>query len=287
MATLRDPEREAELAARGVTVIPFLTPDEVEHLRDGYYAIAAEGDDGLTIDYMRPDRAFMQSIADLVAPIWERHFDEVFVDHRPVFTTFVVKHPGDASNMFLHEDRTYVDERKHRAGALWIPLVDVGPGLDNGGLEVIPGSHRLTTAWSGTDTPELFRPFEELLRSRLEPLSVPAGSAAFYDTRLLHASPANHSSRPREALVCAVAPRGADLVHVVATSPRHRVVHRVDPSFFVDVHPHTISAGLDDRYPVIEELDDDSTLTLDDILAVLGVAEPAARPRRWWQRARR
>jgi hypothetical protein len=270
MPTLRDEERQAELAVRGVTVLPFLEPHEVERLRAGYRALAADDDHGLTIDYMRPDRGFMASIAALVAPVWERHFDEVFVDHRPVFATFVVKHPGEASNMFLHEDRTYVDERQHRAGVLWIPLVDVGPGLDNGGLEVIPGSHRLTTAWSGTDTPELFRPFEDHLRERLEPHTVPAGWTAFYDTRLLHASPANRSSEPREALVCAVAPRAADLIHVVATSPTHRKVHRVDEHFFVDVHPHAVERSLDDRYPVIEEFDDASSLTLDDVRAILG-----------------
>jgi hypothetical protein len=74
----------------------------------------------------------------------------------------------------------------------------------------------------------------------------------------------------REAVVCAVAPRQAELIHVVATSPHHRRVHRVDEQFFLDVHPHAVATGLDDRYPIIEEFDDSSTLSRDDLVAVLG-----------------
>jgi ectoine hydroxylase-related dioxygenase (phytanoyl-CoA dioxygenase family) len=271
--TFRDPVLETEYREQGFVVTPFLDPDEVEWLRAGYRALIPAGDHGLTIDYMRPDRTLMHEIAALVEPVWSRHFPEVLADHRPVFTTFVTKHPGEASTMFLHEDRTFVDEHRFRAGTLWVPLVDVGPALPNGGLEVIPRSHLLTEAWSGTATPELFRRYETYLRERLLPVAVPGGHALYYDTRTLHASPPNLSSAPREAVVCAVAPREAELIHVVATSRRHRRVHRVDETFFLDVHPHAIDDDLDGRYPVIAEFDDDSRLEFDDLVDRLGPSD--------------
>jgi hypothetical protein len=268
--TFRDPALESAYREQGFVVTPLLDATEVDELRAGYEAIIPPGDHGLTIDYMRPDRRAMYEIAALVEPAWARHFPELFADHRAVFTTFVTKHPGEASNMFLHEDRTFVDERRFRAGTLWVPLVDTGPGLNNGGLEVIPRSHLLSDAWSGTDTPELYRPYEDYLRERLVPVAVPAGHALFYDTRTLHASPANLSSNARPSIVCAVAPRAAELIHVMATSERHRRVHRVDEQFYLDVHPHAVDERVEASYPVIDEFDDDSRLTADDVVAILG-----------------
>ena len=275
-AVLRDPALDAEFHEHGLVTMPFLDPDEVAQLRAAYAEIAPSDDYGLAIDYMRPDRTFMARVAALLEPIWARHFPEVFVDRRPILTTFVTKHPGAQSNMYLHDDRTYVDERHHRAGSLWVPLVDTGPDLDNGQLFAIPGSHRFARAMSGTGTDDLFRPFAAALEPYLVGLTVPAGHAAFYDSRTLHTSPPNLSRERRSAVACAVVPVGAQLVHIVATSERHRLVHGVDDDFFLDIHPHTIDATLADRYPVLDEFDDDSTLTIEDIVAVLGPPPPSS-----------
>jgi len=268
--TLRDKVLDEQYHERGVVVTPFLTADEVGEIRVAYRSIAPPGDHGLTVDYMRPDRGVMAEVRELMAPVFTRHFPEVFVDHRPTLITFVTKHPGEASDMFLHEDRTFIDERRFRAGTLWIPLVDVGPDIDNGCLFVIPRSHLLARAFSGTGTPELFRPYEGYLRTHLEPLTVPAGSAAFYDTRTLHTSPPNRTDEPREAIACAVVPREARIIHVVGTTRRHRRVHEVNDKFFLDVHPHSIAIDLPPEYPVIEEYEDNSRLLPEDIAAVFG-----------------
>jgi hypothetical protein len=271
VATFRDPSAEATYRDEGFIVMPFLARDEVEHLRAGYRALVPPGDHGLTVDFMRPDRRYMYEILELVEPVLRRRLPEVFIDHRTVLNTFVTKHPGPASNMYLHEDRTLVDERRFRSGTLWIPLVDVGPTHDNGTLELVPRSHRLNRTMAGTDTPELFRPYEAHLLGRLRPVAVPAGHALYYDMRTLHASQPNRSSEPREALVCAVAPRQADLIHVIGTSRRHRRVHRIDEAFFLDVHPHAVdSEGLLPRWPLIHEFDDNSRLDPEDVADLLG-----------------
>ena len=193
--------------------------------------------------------------------------------------TFVVKHPRRDSTMFLHDDRTYVDETRFRASTIWIPFVSVGPAEMNGGLEVVPRSHRLPTGPSGSLTPDRIRPYEEFLRTRLEPLEVPVGSAVVYDTRLLHSSAANLSDRPRLALVCAVAPRDAELIHVVSTGRRRRAVHRVDEQFFLDLHPRVVEAGLSGRYPASASLVDPDPLDAERVAKALGVQDlPEPRP---------
>ncbi len=270
MTTFVDPALETDLIEQGYATFPVLEPGEVADLRDAYKALVPQGDHGLTVDYMRPDRGPLREIARLLEPVWARHFPEIFTDHVPVFTTFVTKHPGENSNMGLHEDGTFVDERRFRSGTLWIPLVDVSTEAQNGTLELLPGSHRLSESWSGPRTPLLHPPFERYLRQRLLPVTLTAGTGIYYDTRTLHASSANRSNEIREALVCAVAPRAASVIRVVATSRRHRTVHEVDRDFFLDVHPHEADDRIAERFPPIEEFDDDSRLDADRVVALMG-----------------
>jgi hypothetical protein len=226
----------------------------------------------MAFDYMQADRAAMARVDDLLTPLWQERLPRWFVDLDVVFSTFVIKRPGLDSGMFLHDDRTFVDERRHRAHTLWIPLVDTSPELDNGCLYILPGSHHLMPAASGTGTPDWVRPYEQYLERFLLPLSMRAGEALLYDTKTLHGSTPNRTDVTREAIAVALAPGGADLVHVVADGPE-RVVHQVDRQFFQDVHPHDIAEhGMPDRYPVVERYVE--TTTDVDPVAMAAICDP-------------
>lgn len=270
--TFCDPVVQHRFDSDGYTSLPMLDSDEVERVRAGYHRIAPADDHGLTIDYARPDRSVMTAVWELVAPILEPRVERTFIGHRLVFASFVTKHPGPSSAMFLHEDRTFVDERRFRAATLWIPLVDVGPGIPNGGLQVVPRSHRLHSSPSGTGTPELFRPYESELRRHLCTISCPAGSAICYDTRLLHASEPNHSDVPRVALVGAIVPGEADVVHVVATGRRGRKMFAVGDRFFIDQHPREVLLDGSHGEVLVRRWEDDDDLLPEDVAAVLGTA---------------
>lgn len=250
-------DRAADEALRddGYAIVPLLEAAEVREVRAAQRARldAPDAPGPMAFDYMHHDRAAMHEVAELLAPVWERHLDALFVDHEVVFSTFVLKPPGHGSGMFLHDDRSFVDERRHRAFTVWVPLVDTGPELGNGCLYLVPGSHRIMPAASGTGTPDWIRPYERYLERFLQPVTMRAGEALVYDTKTLHGSTANLTDETREAIATAVAPAGAELIHVVADGERRRV-HRVDHDFFLDVHPATIAEhGMPERYPVVEE----------------------------------
>jgi hypothetical protein len=264
------------LREQGYVVIPFLGPAEVHALRDFYWQSAPEDDSGMVFDYMLRDRAVMHRTRNVVEPVFDARSTTHLVDQRLVLATFVVKHPGGPeSTMYLHDDRSYVDERRHRTCTLWIPLVDTGPDHDNGGLQILPKSQMLPTGMSGSLTPDLIRPYEAHLRSMLVDVEVPAGHALVYDTRVLHASPENRSDRPREALVLAVGPRGAPLIHVVATGRRHRRVHAIDERFFLDHHVRDVEVAIGSEFPVVAEFDDHHELRPEDVGDALGCPVPA------------
>jgi hypothetical protein len=220
----------------------------------------------------------MRELRDLLAPVWERVLPTTFAGHRAVMSTFVVKHPGPESGMFLHEDRSYVDEARTRAYTVWVPLTDVGPDTGNGTLEVVPRSHRLATRLGGSHTPDLFRPYERFLRERLVPVAARAGEAVVYDTRTLHASGPNLTDEGRLAVVCAVAPEDEPLLHVVATSRTHRRVHRIHPDFFVEHHPREIEQQMPDDCPVVQEYDEDPVLTPEEVAAAFDSEPPTVDP---------
>lgn len=277
--TFRSERLEERYRADGYVVTPLLSPGEVEQILSIYWTqIAQREDSGLVVDYVRTDRRAMAAVRELTEPILERHLAELFDDHRAIFRTFVVKHPGHGSEMYLHEDRSWVDERLFRSGTLWIPMVDVGTDLSNGRLEVIPKSHLLATTWSGSRTPDLIRPYEAWLRERLIPLDVRAGHAVYYDSRTLHASPPNLTDHARVALVYGIAPRRARLLHVVATSPSHRVIYEVDEDFFIRHGPRTPEDAMPDGYRVLEQFDETSTLDAHHLASVLGGEVPLPSP---------
>lgn len=254
-------------------VVPLLAPEEVCNLREEYTDLAPADDSGLVIDFMRSDRGLLHEVANLLAPMWERHLPELFVDHRPVISTFVVKYPGPGSEMVLHNEPTFVDSAQPTTYNVWIPLVDVGPDPPNGTLELVLGSQNLRFGLTGFNTPLLFRPFEGYLREHATALRVAAGSAVVYDTRMLHVSGANLTDDIRPAVAAAFAPRAMPLVHVVASGRRGRRIHRVDERFFLDAHPSDASDLLDGSFAVVREVEEGWQLTPQEVADALGTGD--------------
>ena len=125
---IRSEEDAAALADRGFVVVPLLPAEAVERLRSAALAARENVEDTITTDYMEPDRSFMRATRALVEPVLDAHLPSVLEDHQLVMATFVTKYPGEESSMYLHDDRTYVDERRARAVTVWIAIA---AGIEN------------------------------------------------------------------------------------------------------------------------------------------------------------
>jgi hypothetical protein len=69
-----------------------------------------------------------------------------------------------------------------------------------------------------------------------------------------------------------IARRSEPMVHVVPTGRRHRRLHAIDRDFFLDHVPaDVVAGGMPDRYPVIDEFDDDAALPPEVVQATLGL----------------
>ncbi len=120
---------------------------------------------------------------------------------RVIQTMALVKPPEIGSAKDWHQDIPYFPlSETHTCVGVWIALDDAT--LDNGCMQVIPGSHHLGPV-AHVQGPTGWR-LEPALCAHLAPavhaLPMRAGAALFFDGRLLHFTDCNRSQRRRRAL---------------------------------------------------------------------------------------
>lgn len=110
----------------------------------------------------------------------------------------VVKERGVGSAFPWHQDFAYWGKGSPELAGVWIALKDAT--VDNGCLEVIPGSHRwgvLPVINNDPGNPVLTSEQESLT----VPVPVPAGGAILFHSLLVHRSSPNRSDHDRWAIV--------------------------------------------------------------------------------------
>ena len=176
-----------------------------------------------------------------------------------VQTMYMAKAVEGGTGVALHQDTHYIRNEPNTLMACWIAMDDAGP--ENGGLCVVPGSHRgglRTTHPSSGDEHHNWQS-EHLMRDRagkqwkqafysfeiddLDPdsirrLDVPKGAAVFFTSMTIHGSFANRSlSRDRPAWAVHYVKEGtwvlrADVQETVAVGD-----HCSSPRFGPDADP--------------------------------------------------
>ncbi|MFM7069545.1 MAG: phytanoyl-CoA dioxygenase family protein, partial [Actinomycetes bacterium] len=182
--------------------------------------------------------------------------EQVLRPFRLLNVTYVVKWPGGASALPVHQDWSYVDETRAPNYTVWFPLDDVGAGSDAGVLGVVPRSHRVPADRRGANSRPWYLPYRDQLDAHLQMVPVPIGSMMMFHCGLLHGSRDNRSNSVRRAVTAMVTPATEPLryYHVVDDAWQ---VYDVDESFFVENGPvdlrlgHPSGATLVDSEPVV------------------------------------
>lgn len=112
------------------------------------------------------------------------------------------KQPGAATEVKFHQDFLFQPHTNEDLVAVLFFLDDVT--IDNGPLEVVPGTHRgpMFDHWhDGVYTGAVAADVADEHRAQAVPIYGPAGSACLMHTRLLHGSAPNLSDRPRTLFI--------------------------------------------------------------------------------------
>lgn len=144
---------------------------------------------------------FYKLVLDALAP----HIAPVFNDYKISRIAIVIKGIHGKSECNLHTDDNSFDEEGAFPINIWTPLLPTHP--ENGGLCVIPGSHRYASKTRGFGIPQYYDAYTDALKEKGICISTTLGESLVYHPGMLHFSNENKTRAFRPAVVVALTPK--------------------------------------------------------------------------------
>lgn len=236
---LLDAAADRRLQRDGFVLVPFVSPTRAAELRRRFLEPVPTGE-GFHSDLVLDDPVRRRQVRDELDAELGGDVRALFRDHEVFLYNYLCKWPGPDSELYLHRDWMYVDERLGaRTHVVWLALQDITGA--NGQLQVLRGSHRFDDALRGPGLEPPWLGDERSIRPRLLSVPVPAGHAVVFDNALVHCSFPNLTDEPRVAVAVGVRPRSAPLVHFRRRDAQHAERYDVDESFFLEYTPQGLA----------------------------------------------
>ncbi len=221
---------------QGFVVIPdFISPDTIKYLDEFFDKNHTNlPDEGFVSDSYSGDFKLKELLSNEILKIFTPSYEGVFQNYQAFGGSFLYKMPSHNSELVMHQDWTIVDEEKYVAINCWVPLCDTS--LENGTLMVLPGGHYdALPVYRAPTLDFFFTGNEDIVRSKLFPLEVKAGTAVILNQSLVHFSPANKSGKIRKAITAGVKSKGAPMLFCYK-SPENKdelELYEMDENFLI------------------------------------------------------
>ncbi|CAG9170159.1 hypothetical protein LMG23992_01489 [Cupriavidus laharis] len=232
----RSPEHNETFLNEGAVLAQLLTEEEAHALHRFYWHEAPSPGLGFHATMFSDDAEYRARVDAKIKEYLSPRLSLFLDDYRCVVGNFVVKeHSRSGTEVSVHQDWTFVDERLMRSVNVWCPLVDTD--ASNGGQSIFKGSHRIVDVLRGPYFPNPFVTHAEtIVEKYLMDVPLRAGQAIIYDHALVHATPPNRSRQTRVAANMVLVPSEAQLLHCYLDqdTPRARPeMYAVDDEFFL------------------------------------------------------
>ncbi len=229
MRIVRDEALQNELEENGFITFPCLNTDTVRqlsllfdsvkeaHVFNGKYHHST---------FHTGDIALSKKVSDAITHCIQTAITDLFIDYEVFVANFMIKEPGEVSEVCPHQDWTYVDENKFQSLNLWIPLQDVNE--DNGCLTMLKGSHSLFYSHRPSPQyPGIFDPVMDKVRNHMESVPMKSGEGILFYHSLLHGSLPNLTNQRRVNIVVGLHNKGAQLQHLVFKPSEEKIYEYV------------------------------------------------------------
>lgn len=162
-------------------------PDGTGRIRSTYHCTFLDEDSG-----------YKRAANDLIRSFFQPRIDGHVIDYRVLTSNLYVKPPG-RGRFELHQNWPTVADLSEITLTAWCPLVEVSG--HNGGIQIVPRSHKIVPDVASPTVPPFFAEIEDLLvEEYLRPVPMKAGDCLIFDDSLIHWSDENRSDAPRIAV---------------------------------------------------------------------------------------
>jgi hypothetical protein len=198
---------------KGFVILDFLREKELKLLQDFYAQHLADIPKKEIYESSRENNAERNNeIQSIISQSFAWAYAEYFNPGHTYFGgTFMVKAPGNSTTLPLHQDWSIIDEAQFNTVFIWCPIVPIRK--ENGGLFVLPGSHKFFHNYrSGSlPTPRVYLP--KFLQNLVFEVELEPGQCIAYSTNIFHGSHPNVSTEDRVIATGQVVQAGADLIY--------------------------------------------------------------------------
>jgi phytanoyl-CoA hydroxylase len=223
---------DQEFREQGFTVVPLVDPERLEALRERMSELIPPDSGPFFTLYKHDTPELRRTIDAAVRKELQPFADSIMCNHRFYVGSLWVKSPGEGSPIDAHQDWSFVDETRHVSGALWFPLEATDES--NGGLSVVPGSHRLDLPYRGTPPTSI----EQYLHGFVNVTTKP-GEAVIFHNALIHSSSENQSDHLRIVMALGFVSETADFLYFFTDEQGQKWRYRLADDFpFTHQPPH-------------------------------------------------
>lgn len=194
----KDQNVQDQFNDNGFVVLEFLNETEIEYINQLYNKLHPDGVTGFYTSTFAKDTDYRKIVDEEIKHLMKRGLEKYFIDYKVYCGSFIVKAPGQKSELILHQDMTLVDESRFTGTNIWIPLIDLT--TKNGAIEVLPKSHRLFKTYRGSSLPDIYDGMVAEVKTLLRPCYLKAGEAIIFDQSIIHYSPPNLSEEVRPVI---------------------------------------------------------------------------------------
>jgi hypothetical protein len=211
------------LNKQGYVIVPFLSSEEVELLREFFDNSEKAHQEHFTT-FASNSKSYRRLVDEAIKNVFARSFCSYFQEYEPFWGNFFTK-PTKSPAMPLHADLQYVNEPQFISLNIWTPLVDTN--IHNGAFGVVPFSHKALNQIRGTNITDAYRKnAKEIETAHGKILELKAGEAVIYDHRLLHYSLPNVTDFGRLSATMVVVPKGVPLLHYFASFEGNTTIYK-------------------------------------------------------------
>ncbi len=199
-------ELNSSLQKNGFVVVSLLNNDEISELEHFFYSSESEFQNKFTT-YACNNIQYKKDVDNLLKKVIGKKLERIITPEMiPFWGNFMLKKPDENSDMPLHADWQYVDEKKYISLNVWTPFIDTS--LENGSLHVVPKSHQHCNYPRGINLPRYYEIKDKEIKTKFgKELKLKKGEAVIYDHRLLHYSYPNKSTKNRLAATLVYVPK--------------------------------------------------------------------------------